>query len=87
MSSDEKKTENNTGTLPPEETVMLAGRPSPQYALLASETDENELAGVELEPKDWIALTIALLQTLFLPLLIIMGVLLALSFLFRLLGS
>ncbi|MHA1974524.1 MAG: hypothetical protein ACTSW1_16110 [Candidatus Hodarchaeales archaeon] len=83
MSLDGKKKDNKTGRLPPEETVMLAGRPSAQYALLASETDENELAGVELEAKDWIALTIALLQTLFLPLIIIMGVLIGLSLLFR----
>ncbi len=54
-----------------------------QYLSLTSEHTESDLAGTQLDFKDYIALFIALIQTVFLPLLLIMGILFLLSFIFH----
>lgn len=74
MSAD-KKEEHKLPTNDP----FLAAPINPQYLSLTSESTESDLEGVSLEFKDYIALFIALLQTVFLPLLLIMGILFVLA--------
>ncbi len=67
----------------PTDDPFLAAPINPQYMSLTSENQESDLGGVKLELKDYIALFIALLQTVFLPLLMIIGILFIISVIFH----
>ena len=54
---------------------LVSAQVHPHYISLTPESEKNELQGVELDYKDYIALFIALLQTVFLPIMILMAVL------------
>ncbi|MHA2095077.1 MAG: hypothetical protein ACW98F_10665 [Candidatus Hodarchaeales archaeon] len=77
--SNDKKEEPEFPTNDP----FLSAPVQPQYLSLTKEHTESDLAGTELDFKDYIALSIALIQTVFLPLLIIMGILFLLSVFFH----
>ncbi|MHA2156312.1 MAG: hypothetical protein ACXABU_13280 [Candidatus Hodarchaeales archaeon] len=79
MNADQKKKELSLPTNDP----FLAAPVNPQYLSLTSEHTDTDLAGAELDFKDYIALFIALIQTVFLPLLIIMAILFLLSVFFH----
>jgi hypothetical protein len=59
---------------------LVAAPRHPHYISLTAEHQESDLEGVQLEFLDYIALFVALLQTVFLPILIMMGVFALLTF-------
>jgi len=79
---DDSNPENKSLRSTLDKNPLLSAPVHPHYISLTSEEKDSELSGVKLEFKDYIALFIALLETVFLPFLILMGVFFLLSFVF-----
>jgi hypothetical protein len=63
--------------------LMKSVQNNPQLLEMMESSVQNDLEGVNLEFKDYIALTIALLETVFFPISILLGTLVALALLFQ----